>query len=79
MDSGGDDGHMTPVSSDNEELEERTDFAGFSDDEAPVLDEISSDSHSSDSSEGEEIVRGRVRRGRQRGGGRRSVSGGRRR
>ena len=80
VDSGGDDGHVTPVSSDNEELEERTDFVGLSDNDAPVLAEISSDSHSSDSSDGEEIVRGRgrVRRGRQRSGGRRSVSGGRR-
>ena len=79
MDSG-DDGHMTPVSSDNEELEERTDFLGFSDEEAPVLDEISSDTSSSSSgSEDEEVVRGGGRVRRRRGGGRRSVSGGRRR
>ena len=30
VDIGGDDGHGTPVSSDNEELEETTDFVGFS-------------------------------------------------
>ena len=72
-DGGGDDCHATPVSRDNEELEERTDFLGFSDEESPVLDEISSDTSSSSSgSEDEEVVRGggRVRRRRGGGGGR---------